>query len=107
MVLSHGQFNGNAIVPADWLEKSFHPAAMAMDGIHYGYLWYLGEIAVSGKAGVYAEPLVAAFGNGGQRLFIFPNLDFVLVVTAGNYDAEDSWRPSSVLLREVFMGSLA
>jgi hypothetical protein len=31
----------------------------------------------------------------------------VLVVTAGNYDAEDAWRPSSALLREVFMSSLA
>jgi CubicO group peptidase (beta-lactamase class C family) len=107
VVLSHGQWNGNTIVPADWLEKSFRPAAMAMDGIHYGYLWYLGEVAITGKTGVYAQPLIAAFGNGGQRLFIFPDLDFVLVVTAGNYDAEDAWRPSSALLHEVFMSSLA
>jgi CubicO group peptidase (beta-lactamase class C family) len=107
LVLAHGQWNGNVLVPADWLEQSFRPDAMAMDGTHYGYLWYVGEIPVTGRTGVYAEPLFGAFGNGGQRLYIFPNLDFVLAVTAGNYDAEDSWRPPAMLLREVFLNSLA
>jgi len=45
-------------------------------------------------------------GNGGERLFVFPTLDFLLVVTAGNYDTEDQWRPPIVLLREVFLPNL-
>jgi CubicO group peptidase (beta-lactamase class C family) len=106
VVMDKGKWNGREIVPTDWLKASFKPRAIVDDGRHYGYLWYLAEWAQTGRLGTYGLPWVAAFGLGGQRLFVFPTLDFVLVVTAGNYDTEDQWRPPIALLREVFLPNL-
>ena len=71
------------------------------------YQWYVGELALPGKTGTVGTKWVGAFGLGGQRLFVFPELEFVLAVTAGNYATEDQWRPPIAILREVFLASLA
>jgi hypothetical protein len=59
-----------------------------------------------GSTGTYGEQFVAAFGNGGQRLFVFPGLDFVLCVTTGNYDSPDQWRAPAAILFDAFLPSL-
>ena len=48
----------------------------------------------------------ARFGLGGQRLFVFPELEFVLAVTAGNYVTEDQGRAPIAILREGFLAGL-
>jgi CubicO group peptidase (beta-lactamase class C family) len=106
MIADGGKWEGRTIVPADWLEASFRPAAIADDAAHFGYHWYLGEFAVAGRIGTYGAKWVGAFGLGGQRLFIFPELEFVLAVTAGNYATPDQWKLPIVILREVFLASL-
>jgi CubicO group peptidase (beta-lactamase class C family) len=106
MIVARGQWDGRTVVPADWLEESFRPAAMVDDARHYGYHWNLGETALPGTTGIYGAKWGGAFGLGGQRLYVFPELDFVLAVTAGNYAAPDQWRPPYLILREVFLASL-
>jgi CubicO group peptidase (beta-lactamase class C family) len=107
MILAGGKSDNRTIVPADWLDASFRPAAMVDDGRRYGYHWYLGELALSGISGTYGTRWIGAFGLGGQRLFVFPELEFVLAVTAGNYMTEDQGRAPIAILREVFLASLA
>jgi CubicO group peptidase (beta-lactamase class C family) len=107
MIVAGGKWDKRTIVPADWLEASFRPAAVVDDNRRYGYHWYTGELALSGKTGTYGTKWIGAFGLGGQRLFVFPELEFVLAVTAGNYATEDQWRPPIAILREVFLASLA
>jgi CubicO group peptidase (beta-lactamase class C family) len=106
MIVGGGKSDNRAIVPADWLEASFRPAAIVDDGRRYGYQWYLGELALPGKTGTVAAKWVGAFGLGGQRLFVFPELDFVLAVTSGNYLTEDQGRAPIAILREVFLAGL-
>jgi CubicO group peptidase (beta-lactamase class C family) len=106
MIVAGGQWNGQTVVPPDWLEASFRPAAMVDGARRYGYQWNLGEIALSGTTGVYGVKWIGAFGLGGQRLFVFPELEFVLAVTAGNYAAPDQWKPPDAILREVFLAGL-
>jgi CubicO group peptidase (beta-lactamase class C family) len=106
MIIGGGKWAGRQIVPAGWLDASFRPAAIAYDAVHFGYHWYLGEFAVPGRAGTYGAKWIGAFGVGGQRLFIFPDLEFVLAVTAGNYTTRDQGMPPYAILREVFLDSL-
>jgi CubicO group peptidase (beta-lactamase class C family) len=106
MIVAGGKWEGRAIVSADWLEASFRPAAVVDDGRRYGYQWFVGELALPGKTGMVGAKWVGAFGLGGQRLFIFPELDFVLAVTSGNYATEDQARAPIAILREVFLAGL-
>src|ERR1700744_1071518 len=106
MIVMGGKWEGRPVVPADWLEASFRPAAVVDDGRRYGYQWYVGELALPGKTGTVGTKWAGAFGLGGQRLFVFPELEFVLVVTAGNYVTEDQARAPIAILREVFLAGL-
>ncbi|MGO4156793.1 serine hydrolase domain-containing protein [Cupriavidus sp. YAF13] len=107
MVLAGGKWHGRQVVPKAWLDASLRPAAVVDDTRRYGYLWYVGEIPLNTRGGVIGQRWAGAFGNGGQRLFVFPDLDFVLAVTAGNYDTPDQWVAPVVALRQVFLASLA
>ena len=109
MILDGGRSDGRSVVPKSWLDQSFQPAAMVdigWPGMHYGYLWYVGEEAITDRTGTYGERFIAAIGNGGQRLFVFPRFDFVLAIATGNYDSPDQWRAPAALLYEVFLPSL-
>lgn len=94
VILQGGEWQGHSVIPKSWLDESFQPAAIVdigWRGMHYGYFWYLGEEAITDKTGTYGERFIAAFGNGGQRRFVFPGFDFVLAITTGNYNSPDQW----------------
>jgi CubicO group peptidase (beta-lactamase class C family) len=48
-------------------------------GDAYGYLWWLGSVLVNGH---YIN-WVGGIGHGGQRLYVVPSEDLVVVTTAG------------------------
>ena len=100
MLLDHGTWRGRQIVPRNWLVNSVKPRADAGQGLHYGYQWWLGRLARTGK------PWFAAFGNGGQRLIVIPSLALAVVITAGNYNREDQWKMPLHLMSALVMPSL-
>jgi len=85
LVLNRGMWNGQRIVSADWIEKSITPrfqAAGYFGGtLFYGYQWWMGRSLADGKEVKW----VAAFGWGGQRIFVVPELELVLMTTAAQY----------------------
>jgi CubicO group peptidase (beta-lactamase class C family) len=95
MVLDRGRWNRTQVVPAAWLEDSFRRGLAAVDGLDYGYQWWLSGRAAEGEA------WVAGFGNGGQRLVIVPGLELVLVVAAGNYNQLDAWKVPVAVMRDI------
>ena len=84
-MLNDGAWNGRQIVSADWLAKSVEPRFQAIGyftGLfYYGYQWWLGRTLSNGKEVKW----VAAQGLGGQRIYIVPELDLVVMITAGLY----------------------
>ena len=85
---------GRGIIPAAWLKVS-HTKHIAIDAeVDYGYQWYL----YNGSSG--GSPWIGAIGNGGQRLWIVPGRDLVVVVLAGNYDRPNQATVSRTVLRE-------
>jgi CubicO group peptidase (beta-lactamase class C family) len=96
LVLDRGAANGRQLVPPAWLAASLRPRGVAEGGLRYGYHWWLGKLAATGK------PWAAAYGNGGQRLIVIPSLAMVVVILAGNYNREDQWQmPLKVMTRIV------
>jgi len=57
------------------------PRFEASSAYSYGYLWWLGRSQHSGREIHWA----GALGRGGQSIRIVPELDLVVVVTAGYY----------------------
>jgi CubicO group peptidase (beta-lactamase class C family) len=86
MLLDGGKAGERQIVPAAWLEDSFKPAARINDRRHYGYHWYVGNVPFDSPEGRRRARWIGAVGNGGQRLVVFPDLELVVVITAGNYN---------------------
>jgi CubicO group peptidase (beta-lactamase class C family) len=81
-------------------------ARVSVDEVRrYGYQWYVGDMQFRAHSGVHLERWVGAFGNGGQRLFVFPELELILVTTAGNF-TPDQWMPPVRVLREAVLPSL-
>ena len=97
LVLNEGRWGDRQLVPAAWLAESFEARAEIEGGLEYGYQWWLGRLPHDGAR------WMAGFGNGGQRLSIFPSVDLVVVVMAGRYNQPEAWRlPFSVLVDYVF-----
>ena len=48
----------------------------------------------------------AGVGYGGQRLFVLPELDIVVAMTAGNYADKDQWIPPIRVMREAVLPSV-
>ena len=98
LVLDHGQWQGRQIVPAAWIDASLQPRLeTGFDGTRYGYQWWTGTAHWQGKA----LPWAAAFGNGGQRIFVVPDLDLCVVTTAGAYGSLEAAKRMDALLQEI------
>ena len=106
LLLDGGKAGERQVVPADWLAASFEPAVMIRDRREYGYHWYLGEVVFNGPDGPRRERWIAAMGNGGQRLYVLPRLELLVVVTAGNYNRRDQGIPPNRVLTEVVLPNL-
>ncbi|MDB5429219.1 MAG: hypothetical protein JWP35_335 [Caulobacter sp.] len=97
-----GVWHGRRIVDAAWVKRStapvidVSPATTGLNGEDFanvynpgrdGYAWHLSTLHVNGRDYVN----YAATGNGGQLLIVAPDLQLVVVFTAGNYGQGGIW----------------
>lgn len=85
LVLDRGAWQGKQIVSAGWIAQSTASQIAVEDRVAYGFQWWLGRSLIDGRQVRWA----AGIGWGGQRLFLAPDLDLLVVVTAGLYDRPD------------------
>ena len=87
-----GVWNKKQILPASWVEASFKSYVKRDDG-GYGYQFWL-------FADERQRPIIAAVGNGDQRIIFYPHADLLVVVTAGNYNKWDIPNNSGTMMKE-------
>jgi len=96
LVLAQGRWGERHIVSETWVRDSLAPHIAGPQLYYYGYQWWLGRSLVHQQELVWA----AAMGGGGQRIFIVPSRDLVVVVTAGMYQSPmQGWVPLGILNR--------
>jgi CubicO group peptidase (beta-lactamase class C family) len=85
---------GNTEDPASWIDAATSPHIMGPGVFFYGYQFWLGRSFVNQREVLWAS----AVGLGGQRIYVVPDLDLVVVVNAGCTQARSKttlrWRYS-------------
>lgn len=97
LFLHDGQWNGEQIVPAEWVAESTEHGGLA-DQENYGYWWWLVEVA--------GYDVVLASGMGGQLIFIIEDLDLVVVSTTSTTDMVPTPRLAWHYLRDQVIPSI-
>ncbi len=72
LMLQNGLWNGEQIVSAEWIAKS---TRLQTSHQNYGYYWYPWQE----RKAFYAE------GHGGQLIYVVPEKQLVIVITADSY----------------------
>ena len=106
LILNGGKWEGRQVVPADWLERSSKPYVAVDESRRYGYFWYVGELQYGSPPNRPIAHWIGAFGYGGQCLFVMPELDLVIAITAGNYADANQRMPPIRVIREVVLASV-
>ena len=95
LYLQNGVWNNKQVVPKSWVEESTTKHSV-VQGVNYGYLWWLKHLDTKNKA--YQS--YAAQGNGGQKIYVFKDLNMVVVTTGGNYNSQS---PADEIIKQYIL----
>jgi CubicO group peptidase (beta-lactamase class C family) len=101
---NEGMWNGRQIVPKHWVNKTFskHRTIPARAAEYYGYLFWNKTY----KVGDVAYETFYCTGNGGNKIFVFPNHDWVIVITASAYGARYAHPQVDKMMTEFILPAL-
>lgn len=101
LMLSKGAWQGRDVVPAAWVAATLQPSIATGSGpLRYGHHWWGGQLQRDGRSMVW----IAGFGNGGQRLYVVPDLELTVVFTAGAYNSVQIGRTENALIQQIIAG---
>lgn len=89
MYADSGRWHGRQVLSAPWVAASLAPQAQ-LEETGYGYFWWRPWLRVAMPGGDERVYLHAAQGNGGQKIYIVPELNLVAVFTGGDYNSGGS-----------------
>ncbi|MBU2980012.1 serine hydrolase [Alteromonas sp. C1M14] len=110
LILQKGKVGDEQVVPAEWIAKSTTPSAL---NPNYGYLTWLGSPPTTKRIYSQSNPFTAYHsspyvvddivyfdGFGGQRVYIIPSLELVIVrVGETTMDFDDALLPNHIITR--------
>ena len=102
VMLDLGMWQGRRIVSTRWVEESTSPQINGDGPFFYGYQWWLGRSLINRREATW----VAALGYGGQRLFIVPDLNIVVVSMAGRYNSQIRCDVGNLLLNDYVLSAV-
>jgi len=98
LYLNGGEWEGKQIISKEWIKASTsNTSDEKMYRSYYGYHWYVNDID--------GQPVYYALGSFGQFLFVLPELNIVVVSTAGK-DAPPGFDGLIDLIEPYIIGSV-
>jgi len=91
-----GAWRGEQVIPEDWVERSTQPWSDAGGSWDYGYMWWVGKPSYHD-----GQRMFAALGGAGHAIYVFPELDVVVVHRVDAPTYRFGWRQVDELLRRI------
>ena len=82
---NEGRWKNKEVLPAAWVKASLSSLS-TVENTAYGYLWWRMWLRVETPDGPRRVYMSAAQGNGGQKIYIVPELDLIAVFTGSRYN---------------------
>lgn len=107
MVLDQGRYDGRRVISAAWIQAALAPRVAIGEvdryADHYGYFWYQKTQRVDGR------DLIVHFasGNGGNKLYVIPQLHTVVAITSSAYGKGYGQRRSADILQAILEAGAA
>lgn len=93
-----GKWQDQQIISNQWVVESFNPQIqLGPDGTEYGYQFWIFNESYQGKQ----FRIVAAVGNGDQRILFDEANGMLIVITAGNYNLWNIKNNSAAIARKI------
>ena len=98
-----GVWEGKQIVTKEWINRSLQKhSVLPFDGLSYGYLFWSKDF----QFGEDTHEVYAASGNGGNKVFIFTELDIVVVITSTAYNQPYAHRQADKIVEDYILPAL-
>jgi CubicO group peptidase (beta-lactamase class C family) len=98
-----GRWQGRQLVSAAWVGTSLAEHSH-VDNVSYGYFWWRPWLSVETTDGSRHVDVIAAQGNGGQKIYLVPQYDLIAVFTGGGYNAEAT--PPNTIMAKIILPTL-
>lgn len=102
LLQQRGEWAGRRVVSESWIDGAVARQSR-VDGNDYGlgiwHRWYL----VQTPAGAHRVDTIMLSGNGGQKVYLVPSLDLIVVFTGGAFNAES---PVNEMMARVLLPAL-
>ncbi|MBO9701830.1 MAG: serine hydrolase [Sporocytophaga sp.] len=99
--LNGGKWKNRQIIPKLWVDASLQPK-VKLGGLDYGFLWWMHPGTINGKQ----TYVYNASGNGGQFIFVIPELNMVVAMTGGNLDSSYTNQGLSILFNYIIPANI-
>ena len=78
LILNKGKWQDHQLIPEAYIAKATSPNVHSYGTCYYGFFWWVEDI----KVGEKTYHCVEGRGAGGQFIFMFPELDLIVVATS-------------------------
>jgi CubicO group peptidase (beta-lactamase class C family) len=100
-----GRWHGQRIISESWVNTSTDEHSH-VDNVSYGYFWWRHMFNVETPGGAQNVVVIAAQGNGGQKIYIAPKYHLVAVFTGGGYNANADSTPPNTIMERIILPRL-
>ncbi len=100
---NEGRWGKKQVLPTAWVKESLSSLS-TVENTAYGYYWWRMSVQVATPDGARRVYMSAAQGNGGQKIYLVPELDLIAVFTGSRYNTGDA--PPNKIMASVVLPAL-